>query len=248
MIDVVSTVETPETDDPACTEDCLVQSTQGVYNRYIKRLLDLALAIPLFIILIPTFLIVSFAIVVETGFPILYCAPRGGYKGHTFKMCKFRTMVKAADKMGGPTTGLNDPRVTHIGQFLRKTKLDETAQLINILCGQMSFVGPRPEVLQYVERFSGLEKYILEVRPGITDYSSLKFVNLDEIVGSQNVDEVFETVVLPQKNRLRVQYAAEISFRTDCKIFFETVWRVCKKAIRVIKSRKRIDNVKTYED
>lgn len=236
MIDVVSTVETPETDASACTEDCLVQATQGVYNRYIKRLLDLALAIPLFIILIPAFLIVSFAIVVETGFPVLYRAPRGGYKGHTFKMCKFRTMVKAADKMGGPTTGLNDPRVTHIGQFLRKTKLDETAQLINILCGQMSFVGPRPEVLQYVKRFSGLEKFILEVRPGITDYSSLKFVNLDEIVGSQNVDEVFETVVLPQKNRLRVEYAAEISFRTDCMIFFETVRRVCKKAIRVIKS------------
>lgn len=140
-------------------------------------------------------------------------------------------MVKNADKIGGYTTAFHDPRVTKTGAFLRKTKLDEIPQLINIIKGEMSFIGPRPEVLEYVNRFQGQEKYILEVRPGITDFSSIKFINLDELVGRENADDFFQKEILWKKNALRVRYVAEISFQTDMKIFFITVGKVLKKFI-----------------
>ncbi len=124
---------------------------------------------------------------------------------------------------------MNDPRITRVGKFLRKTKMDELANLFNILRGEMSFVGPRPELLQYTDLYSGVEEYILKVRPGITDFSSCTFINLDEIVGSENADEMYEKYVLKNKNALRVKYAAEVSFKTDVKIFFKTLAGVAQK-------------------
>lgn len=211
------------------TDKQLEKKVNGIYNRYIKRGIDLCLAIPFFVILIPVYIIVSAAIVLEDGMPVLYRADRGGYKNKTFRICKFRSMVKNADKIGGYTTAFHDPRVTKTGAFLRKTKLDEIPQLINIIKGEMSFVGPRPEVLEYVKRFQGQEKYILEVRPGITDFSSIKFINLDELVGRENADEFFQKEILWKKNALRVKYVAEISLQTDIRIFFTTVGKVLKK-------------------
>ena len=143
-------------------------------------------------------------------------------------------MVKNADKIGGGTTALNDNRITKVGHFIRKTKLDEFANLFNILRGEMSFIGPRPELLRYTEQYEGVERYIFEVRPGITDFSSDIFINLDEIVGDQNADEMYETYVLKNKNALRVKYAAEVSFTTDVKLFFKTVFDVVKKAVGVV--------------
>ena len=110
------------------------------------------------------------------------------------------------------------------------SNLDETANLLNVLMGTMSFVGPRPELLQYTEKYEGDEKEILEVRPGVTDFSSIEFINLDEIVGSSNADEMYEQFVLKKKNALRVKYAESVSFGTDCKIFFKTIGCVLRKA------------------
>lgn len=214
-------------------DESSITAYKGIYNRYIKRALDFVFAFIFFIILIPFYLIISLAVAVDSGLPVLYRAERGGYRGKNFKICKFRSMVNGADKIGGCTTALNDSRITRIGGILRKTKFDETPQLINILKGEMSFVGPRPEVLKYVEAFEGTEKLISEVRPGITDYSSLQFINLDEIVGAENADEVFETKILKQKNALRIKYVSEVSFFTDIKIFFLTVWGVVKKILRI---------------
>ncbi len=211
------------------TEEQLKRKVNGLYNRVFKRCIDLVLALILFIICIPFYLVITVVIAANDGFPVLYKAPRGGYRNKTFRICKFRSMVKNADKIGGYTTAFHDPRVTKVGAVLRKSKLDEIPQLINILRGEMSFVGPRPEVLEYVGRFTGLEKYILEVRPGITDYSSVKFANLDELVGEKNADEFFQREILGQKNALRVRYVAEISFLTDVKIFFMTVGAVLKR-------------------
>ena len=129
---------------------------------------------------------------------------------------------------------MNDPRITRVGQFLRKTKLDETANLLNILRGTMSFIGPRPELLRYTEQYSPEEQAILMVRPGVTDYSSIEFINLDEIVGTENADEMYEKYVLKRKNALRLKYAQTVSFATDAKIFITTVARVIKKALRFI--------------
>lgn len=207
---------------------------KGFYNRYMKRLIDLIFALLFAVVLIPIYFIIALVIALEDGTPVFYTPQRGGYHNQPFRIYKFRTMVKNADRIGGGTTALNDPRITRVGNFLRKTKLDEIPQLFNILAGTMSFIGPRPELLQYTNQYTEEEKVILEVRPGITDYSSIEFINLDEIVGSNNADEMYEKYVLKKKNELRMKYANEVSFHADVKIFFITVRRVIKKALRFI--------------
>ena len=113
--------------------------------------------------------------------------------------------------------------------------MDETANLFNIIVGTMSFIGPRPELLQYTDQYEGEEKEIFEVRPGVTDYSSLKFISLDEVVGAENADEMYEKYVLKEKNRLRIKYAEEVSFKTDATIFLTTMWKVMRRIFRVAK-------------
>lgn len=211
----------------------------GIYNRFFKRVLDVLLAVIFTVVLLPVYLIISIAVVVDTGFPVFYRAQRGGYMEKPFRIFKYRSMVKDADKIGGGTTALNDSRITKVGNFLRKTKLDELPQLFNIITGDMSFIGPRPELLRYTQQYCGEEKLIHRVRPGITDYSSIEFINLDEIVGGENADEMYELHVLKRKNELRVQYAKTVSFTTDCRLLFITVWDVLKKAFGFIFRRKK---------
>jgi lipopolysaccharide/colanic/teichoic acid biosynthesis glycosyltransferase len=206
----------------------------GVYNKIFKPIIGFCIAIVLLILLSPIFIFLAIAIILETGLPVFYKAPRGGYNGKTFYIYKFRSMVQNADKIGGGTTALKDSRITKVGSFLRKTKLDEIPQLFNILKFEMSFVGPRPELLQYTDNYDEKEKNILRVRPGITDYSSIEFINLDEIVGNENADEMYEKYVLKQKNELRIKYAQSVSFFVDLKLFFKTVLRTIEKALKVI--------------
>ena len=206
-----------------------MKAYDGIYNRYIKRVLDFIVSLPFLVVAIPVYLLICIAIISEDGLPVFYKPLRGGYKNRPFRIYKFRTMVKNADKIGGGTTAYHDPRITKVGSLLRKTKLDETANLINIFLGSMSFVGPRPELLQYTEKYEGAEKQIMEVRPGVTDFSSIEFINLDEIVGDSNADEMYEKHVLKRKNELRVKYAENVSIVTDCKIFITTVWKVLDK-------------------
>lgn len=206
----------------------------GIYNRYLKRVLDVCVAAIALLILWPLYLVIAVLIVADDGFPVFYRADRGGYQGIPFRICKFRTMVKNADRLGGGTTSLHDPRITKTGNFLRKTKLDEIPQLGQVLTGKMSLVGPRPELLQYVSRYQGEELDILKVRPGITDYSSVEFINLDEIVGDSNADEMYEKYVLQKKNALRIRYAHTVSFRTDVQILLKTAAVVLKKAFGFI--------------
>lgn len=207
----------------------LVTGYRGIYNRIVKRIIDFILAVVITVCVSPILLIVSMAILIEDGRPILYRAERGGYHGKTFKICKFRSMITDADKVGGGTTALHDNRITKIGSVIRKLKVDEFPNLLNVIKGEMSFIGPRPELLRYTNAYKGTEKLILEVRPGMTDYSSIEFINLDEIVGSGKADEMYEKYVLPKKNKLRVKYAATVSFGTDMKLFMLTVWKVLEK-------------------
>ena len=201
----------------------------GIYNRFVKRILDFILALIFAVVLAPIYLILALAVVIDTGFPVFYRAERGGYRDKPFRIFKFRSMVKNADQIGGGTTALNDSRITKVGNVLRKTKLDELPQLFNIIKGDMSFIGPRPELLRYTAQYEGEELLIHRVRPGITDYSSIEFINLDEIVGGENADEMYEKYVLKRKNELRVKYAKTVSFGTDTKLLFITVWDVLKK-------------------
>lgn len=207
---------------------------ESFYNRRVKPVLDFVFALLILLVLWPIYLFISLFVAFESGFPVIYSPLRGGYKQKPFHIYKFRSMVKNADKIGGGTTALHDPRITKVGNFLRKTKLDEIPQLFNILRGNMSFIGPRPELLRYTDKYEGEEKLILEVRPGITDFSSIEYINLDEIVGAGNADEMYEKYVLKKKNQLRIKYAKEVSFTTDVTLFAKTVWRVVEKALSFI--------------
>lgn len=233
IIDKKKTLEEQINDESikACEIDVsLITAYNGFYNRVVKRCIDFVLALILLIVISPLFLFVSLAIIIEDGMPVFYKAQRGGYKSKTFRIIKFRSMVKNADKIGGGTTQLHDNRITRVGAIIRKIKVDEVSNLINVLKGEMSFIGPRPELLTYTEQYSGAEKLILEVRPGMTDYSSIEFINLDELVGEENADEAYEKYVLPTKNKLRIKYVADVSFATDVKLFALTIFKVLEKA------------------
>lgn len=208
------------------------------YNRFLKRAIGFVLALILLALLWPFYLVIALLILIEDGMPVIYRPHRGGYRNKPFRIFKFRSMVKNADKIGGGTTALHDPRITTVGNFLRKTKLDEIPQLFNIIGGSMSFIGPRPELPHYTDQYEGEEKLIFEVRPGITDFSSIEFINLDEIVGQGDADEMYEKYVLKKKNQLRIKYAKEVSFGTDVKLFSLTVWRVIEKALSFIFTKK----------
>jgi lipopolysaccharide/colanic/teichoic acid biosynthesis glycosyltransferase len=141
-------------------------------------------------------------------------------------MLKFRTMVVDAERIGGTATAHRDPRITRIGHFLRRCKLDELPQLINVLRGEMSLVGPRPEVLEHTSAYTAEENEILTVTPGITDFSSIRFINLGELLGSEDPNRVFIEKYRSTKNALRLEYVRRQSFSTDVKILLLTVRRL----------------------
>ena len=197
----------------------------------IKRVLDLALSCIALIVSWPIFVVAALAVKTSSPGPVFYRGVRSGLYGKPFRIIKFRTMVVNAETLGGPTTGTNDQRVTRVGSILRRTKLDELPQLINVLKGDMSLVGPRPEVLEYTEQYKGEEVCILSMRPGITDYASIEFADLDDRVGSANPDQFFREHILPQKNALRVRYVKEWSLGSDLKILWLTLIRVLKRIV-----------------
>lgn len=191
-----------------------------------KRAFDVLASASALVVLSPLLLAVAAGVKLDSPGPVFYRGIRTGLHGRLFRILKFRTMVVDAARIGGPSTGRDDPRVTRFGAFLRRYKLDELPNLACVLFGQMSIVGPRPEVPQYTSLYEGEEKLILSVRPGITDYSSIRFIDLASHIGSEDVDAAFESRVLPIKNRLRVQYVKEWSFWTDMKIIGSTLSRL----------------------
>ncbi len=206
------------------------------YSKVIKRLLDFFLALAALPLALAVMAPISLWVRLDSKGPALYQAPRGGYHNKPFYILKFRTMVTGADRHSG-TTALNDSRITKAGRFLRKTKLDELPQLFNVLKGEMSFIGPRPELLKYTTAYTKEEECILWVRPGISDASSLAYINLDEQVGSHNPEENYEAFILPKKNALRAQYAKSQSLLVDTRLFFQTLSKVFIKLIHTLFSR-----------
>lgn len=200
-------------------------------GRGLKRSLDFQASVMGLCLLSPFMTAVALAIRADSPGPILYRGVRAGRGGVPFRILKFRTMVSDAESRGGTTTAEGDPRITRVGAFLRRYKLDELPQLINVLRGEMSLVGPRPEVLEYTEAYSEAERAILSVTPGITDYSSLEFIDLQSHVGGADADEVFRRNVLPRKNRLRLKYVEEQSVATDLKILARTLGRLTARAL-----------------
>lgn len=193
----------------------------------IKRIFDLLVAIPGLLFFSPLFLIIACAIKLDSVGPVFYKAARIGLHGKPFKMYKFRSMVIEAEMKGGSSTAENDVRITRVGRYLRKYVLDELPQLINVIRGEMSLVGPRPEVQEYTDLYTENEKVIFSVLPGMTDYASVKFINLNRILSEgDNPDEDYKNIVRPEKNRLRMEYAVNHTFWVDIKILYYTFLRI----------------------
>jgi lipopolysaccharide/colanic/teichoic acid biosynthesis glycosyltransferase len=195
----------------------------------VQRLVDLLVCLFAVPFLLPIMAVIAILIKLDSEGPVFYLGERTGLGGRPFRIIKFRTMVQNAEKIGGGTTALHDPRVTRVGQYLRRFKLDELPQIFNVIKGEMSLVGPRPELPQYTALYQGDERLILTVRPGITDYSSIEFSTLDEVVGEQDADAVYEAKVLARKNQLRVQYVKERTFVGDLVIILRTFACLLKK-------------------
>ena len=180
-------------------------------------------------LLAPVFLLVGLAVKADSPGPVFHRGLRTGRYGKPFRIYKFRTMGISAVDQGGLTTAYNDPRLTKFGGFLRGHKLDEFPQLINVLKGEMSIVGPRPEMPEYTGLYSAKEQAILTVRPGITDLASLEYSHLASVVGSEDADKHYMEKVWLRKNQLRMQYVREHTFLGDLKIIGRTMLGMVKK-------------------
>jgi len=193
----------------------------------LKQLFDLLFSGLGLIILSPLYILLSVFIVIDSKGGVFYLQKRVGKNNKDFRLIKFRTMRINADKAGLLTIGGNDSRITKIGFWLRKYKLDELPQLFNILKGEMSFVGPRPEVRKYVDLYNYGQMKVLTVKPGLTDYASLKYISESEILATfDDPEKGYIEKIMPEKLALNLLYIKEQGFITDIKILIRTVSRI----------------------
>jgi lipopolysaccharide/colanic/teichoic acid biosynthesis glycosyltransferase len=194
-----------------------------------KRLFDLLFSIPGFLLLSPFFYLAALAIKVESPGPVFFRQVRVGQKGKYFWVIKFRTMLVNAEKIGPQITVGRDPRITGMGRLLRKTKLDELPQLFNVLVGDMSLVGPRPEVPRYVGLYSQTQRRVLELIPGITDPASIKYRHESEILAeSDDPEKTYIKIIMPEKIQINLAYAVEATVFSDFKVVLKTLQRLIR--------------------
>ncbi len=181
------------------------------------------------IILFPVLLIICVLMVISCGFPLFYFQIRVGKDNRDFKLFKFRTMHLDADKKGLLTVGGRDPRVTRIGYYLRKYKLDELPQLFNVLFGSMSLVGPRPEVRKYVDLYTVDQLNVLTVKPGITDFASLEYIHENDLLAkSSNPEQTYVEEIMPAKLALNAKYIQQRGLLVDLKVIIQTIIKIVK--------------------
>jgi lipopolysaccharide/colanic/teichoic acid biosynthesis glycosyltransferase len=194
------------------------------------RFFDIIFSLIGILILIPLFLIIYILIIIESKGGGFYFQNRIGKNKMEFKLFKFRSMYIDSDKKGLITVGGRDPRLTKIGNLIRKFKLDELPQLINVLKGDMSLVGPRPEVKKYVDLYTDYQKKVLDVLPGITDYASIEYVDENKILGlSIDPERTYIDVILPHKIELNMKYINDRNLNAYFKILFLTFWHIFKQ-------------------
>ena len=188
-----------------------------------KRLFDIVASGCGLLVLSPIFLVVAIWIKLDSHGPVFYRQVRVGYKNKDFRIFKFRSMRIGSDKGSLVTIGGRDPRITRSGYFIRKYKLDELPQLINVFVGDMSLVGPRPEVRHYVDYWTPEQMHVLDVRPGITDPASIKFRNENELMGqAENPEDYYINVIMQEKIKLYLEYVENASFMYDLMLIFKT--------------------------
>ncbi|WP_379217475.1 sugar transferase [Paenibacillus sp. GCM10012303] len=192
-----------------------------------KRMFDVFFSVAGLLLTLPVLLVIAFIIKTTSKGPVFFKQIRVGQNGKFFKIYKFRTMVVDAEKKGMQITVGKDNRITKCGHFLRKTKLDELPQLINVLIGEMSFVGPRPEVPKYVELYTRNQRGILKVRPGITDYASIEYFDENKLLGeSDNPEETYVKVIMVHKLLLNLKYLKRVSILEDITLIFRTLKKI----------------------
>lgn len=195
----------------------------------LKRFFDIFCSLIGITLLSPWFLIICLLQIISSGFPVFYIQKRVGKDNIDFNLYKFRTMKTDSDKLGLLTVGGRDPRVTQLGYYLRKFKLDELPQLFNVLLGTMSLVGPRPEVRKYVDMYNETQRHVLSVKPGITDYASIEFINENELLAQSNEPEKTYIIdIMPRKLGLNLAYITDQSFFIDLKIILKTILKIVK--------------------
>ena len=195
----------------------------------LKRAMDIAISGCALLVIWPVLLLIALAIKIDDPGPVFYRQVRVGRNGKEFRIFKFRTMIVDADKKGLAITVGRDNRITRMGRLLRKTKLDELAQLINVFTGEMSFVGPRPEVPKYVNMYTPYQRQVLLVRPGITDYASIAYRNENDLLeGADDPERMYIDVIMPDKIELNMKYLREISPLADIRLIFSTIIAVIK--------------------
>ena len=195
----------------------------------LKRAMDIVISGCALLVIWPVLVLIALAIKIDDPGPVFYRQVRVGRNGKEFRIYKFRTMVVDADKKGLAITVGRDNRITRMGHLLRKTKLDELAQLINVFTGEMSFVGPRPEVPKYVNMYTPYQRQVLLVRPGITDYASIAYRNENDMLeGAEDPERMYIDVIMPDKIELNMKYLREISPLADIRLIFSTIIAVIK--------------------
>ncbi len=197
------------------------------YTKYGKRIFDFSISFLALSLISPIFFLIGILIKIESSGPIFFTQVRIGQNFCKFRLYKFRTMVQNAPLIGPSITRRGDPRVTNIGKFLRHYKIDELPQLINVLKGEMSLVGPRPEVEKYVKIYISDYNEILKLKPGITDYAAITFRNEEEILQSYSDPEIgYIDEILPKKIKLYKRYLKDVGFFTDLKIILKTIIKI----------------------
>jgi lipopolysaccharide/colanic/teichoic acid biosynthesis glycosyltransferase len=193
----------------------------------VKRLFDIFFSITGIICSSPVLLAIWVLIKLESKGPAIFKQTRVGLNNTDFVMYKFRSMYLQAEKSGQLTVGMRDPRITRVGYFLRRFKLDEIPQLLNVLNGSMSFVGPRPEVRKYVNHYNAEQLRVLSVKPGITDYASLKYYKENELLGkSADPEKEYVEIIMPEKLALNIQYINNNSLIGDMFIMLQTLAKI----------------------
>lgn len=191
------------------------------------RLFDILLSLLGLLVLSPVFIIVYVLIIAESRGGGFYCQERVGKDGTMFRLIKFRSMRTGADRQGLITVGGHDSRITRMGYFIRKYKIDELPQLLNVLKGDMSLVGPRPEVKKYVDMYTAEQRRVLGVKPGITDYASIEYADENVILGmADDPDKVYVEQIMPDKIRLNMRYIENHNSREYFKIIFLTIKKI----------------------
>ena len=198
---------------------------------FLKSFFDRSISFISILFLLPFFLLISLLIITIDKEKPFFRQIRIGYKKRKFYILKFRTMTRRVQIESKETLGINDPRITALGKILRKTKIDELPQLVNIFLGQMSFVGPRPEIPYYAENYNSKEQIVFQVKPGLTDFATLDLINIDKIFDNRDIyspEEFYKNKIQTLKKKKQLDYIQKISFWNDLKIIFLSIFFIFK--------------------